>query len=136
MGWFKRIKSGITTRSQDKKEIPEGLWYNCPKCKHLVPTEEHAETYWVCAKCEHHERIGSHEYFAILFDEGKHRELNKDLVSADPLKFKDTKKYTDRIAKTQKSSGLKDAIRTASGKLHGEDVVIACMDFRFIGGSM
>lgn len=136
MGWFKRMKDGITTKSQDKKEIPEGLWYNCPRCKNLITSEEHAAAYWVCNKCEHHERVGSDEYFYILFDEGKYRELSKDITSADPLSFRDTKKYTDRVKSSQEKTGLKDAIRAASGKIEGEDAVIACMDFRFIGGSM
>lgn len=130
------MKSGITTSSKDKKEIPEGLWYKCPKCKTLVTSEDHAVNFWVCASCAHHERIGSDEYFYILFDEDKYRAFNETYRASDPLKFTDTKKYKDRIAATQKKTGLKDAIRTAYGKLHGEEVVVACMDFGFIGGSM
>lgn len=136
MGWFKRIKEGITTSSKDKKEIPEGLWYKCPECKSTMPSEDHAETYWVCSSCGFHERIGSAEYFSILFDDGEFNEFNENMSSGDPLEFQDTKKYVDRIAATQKKSGLTDALRSAYGNLEAEEVVIACMDFAFIGGSM
>lgn len=136
MGWFKRIKEGITTSTKDKKETPEGLWYKCPKCKNVMPTEDHAKNLWLCVKCEHHDRIGSEEYFSILFDDGKYTEFEKGLVSADPLKFVDTKKYTDRLEATRKKTGLNDAIRCANGKMNGEKIVIAAMDFKFIGGSM
>ncbi len=136
MGWFKRLTEGIRTPSKEKKEIPEGLWYKCPKCKNTVISEDFEKNLWVCDKCNYHERIGSAEYFQILFDDNKFTELNPGLTSADPLKFEDTKKYVDRIKATQKKTGLKDAVRTAAGKMHGDDVVIACMDFSFIGGSM
>ncbi len=136
MGWFKRIKEGITTSTKDKKETPEGLWYKCPECNTVVSTEEHMEHMWVCSECGHHDRIGSHEYFEVLFDDGKYTEFGKTMSSGDPLKFTDTKKYPDRIKASQKKTGLKDAIRTAHGKLGGKEVVIAAMDFKFIGGSM
>jgi acetyl-CoA carboxylase carboxyl transferase subunit beta len=136
MGWFKRIKEGITTSTKDKRETPEGLWYKCPKCKNVVTSEEHFESSWVCTKCEYHEKIGSEEYFYLLFDDHKYVEINKNLTSGDPLKFEDTKKYSDRIVQTQEKTKLKDAIRTAYGLIHGSEVMIAAMDFRFIGGSM
>ncbi|WP_306644161.1 acetyl-CoA carboxylase, carboxyltransferase subunit beta [Sanyastnella coralliicola] len=136
MGWFKRIKEGITTPSQEKREIPEGNWYKCPECNHVLTSLEHAQNYWVCPSCQHHERIGAGEYFALLFDEGKFRELAVNLTSGDPLEFVDTKKYTDRVKSSMEKTGLRDAIRCASGTIHGEKVVIAAMDFRFIGGSM
>ncbi len=136
MSWFKRIKDGITTSTKEKKEIPEGLWYSCPKCKEVVPSEEHALCLWVCATCDHHERIGSYDYFSFLFDDGKYKELNKTLHSAAPLKFKDTKAYTDRLKSSAQKTGLRDAVRTAHGELEDEAVVIAAMDFSFIGGSM
>tara|TARA_Y100000589_G_scaffold325106_1_gene362429 strand:- start:51301 stop:52149 length:849 start_codon:yes stop_codon:yes gene_type:complete len=136
MGWFKRLTEGIRTPSKEKKEIPEGLWYKCPKCGHTVISEDFEKNLWVCEKCNYHERIGSKEYFQILFDDNKFTELNPNLTSADPLKFVDTKKYVDRIKATQKKTGLKDAVRTATGKMNGDDVVIGCMDFSFIGGSM
>ncbi len=136
MGWFKRIKEGITTKSTEKKEIPEGKWYKCPECKNVITSQEHEHLLWVCPSCNHHERIGSPEYFSFLFDEGKYRELFANLTSADPLNFTDTKKYTDRVESTIKKSGLKDAIRVGVGKMEDDQVVIACMDFGFIGGSM
>ncbi|MEP7169771.1 MAG: acetyl-CoA carboxylase, carboxyltransferase subunit beta [Bacteroidota bacterium] len=134
MSWFKRIKEGITTR--EKKETPEGLWYKCPSCKAILTTKEHSDNLFVCVKCNFHERIGSAEYFEILIDNNKFTEMNVDMTSADPLNFVDTKKYADRIVDTQKNTGLRDAIRTVYGKINGHKIVIACMDFKYIGGSM
>lgn len=136
MGWFKRKKLGVVTPTNEKKETPEGLWYKCPECKTVVSNEEYVENLNVCAKCTHHGRIDSKAYFKILFDDNKFKELNANLTSGDPLEFSDTKKYTDRIASSQKKSDLKDAVRTATGKIEKQDIVIACMDFGFIGGSM
>jgi len=136
MGWFKRIKGGITTATHDKKETPDGLWSKCPKCKTIVTTEENKQHLHVCVNCNYHSRIGSSEYFEILFDNNRFTELDKNMTSLDPLTFKDKKKYPERVKSMQESTGLKDAIRTAHGKLKGESVVIAAMDFRFIGGSM
>lgn len=136
MSWFKRNKEGITTSTKEKKETPEGLWHKCNNCKTVFTQADFEKNVYVCDRCSHHERIGSEEYFKIIFDEGKFTELDKDMSSGDPLHFTDTKKYTDRIKATQKSTGLKDAIRTAHGKLDGMHLVIACMDFNFIGGSM
>jgi acetyl-CoA carboxylase carboxyl transferase subunit beta len=136
MSWFRRIKEGITTSTSEKKETPEGLWYKCPTCKNIAPTKEHEENLWVCVKCDYHERIGSEEYFRILFDNNEFTELNPNLVSGDPLEFVDTKKYSDRLVDTVQKTGLKDAMRTATGNLDKKAITIACMDFRFIGGSM
>ncbi|MFN9324567.1 MAG: acetyl-CoA carboxylase, carboxyltransferase subunit beta [Flavobacteriales bacterium] len=136
MGWFTRVKEGITTSTEDKKETPEGLWYKCPECSEIMTSEDHENNLWVCAKCDHHEKIGSAEYFALLFDDQKYTEIGADLIAGDPLHFEDTKKYTDRLAKTRKDTGLNDALKAAEGKLDKHMVVIACMDFRFIGGSM
>ncbi len=136
MGWFKRKTEGITTSTKDKKETPEGLWYKCPKCQTVVTSEDHHKNVFVCERCSYHERIGSEEYFSILFDDGKYRELDKKISSADPLKFEDTKKYVDRVKETQNKTGLTDAVRTAYGKCDGQDLVIAAMDFKFIGGSL
>ncbi len=135
-GWFKRIKEGITTSTREKKETPEGLWYSCPKCKAVLSTEEHAENLWICVQCEHHDRLSAGQYFHILFDEGTVEEFNNDMKSLDPLKFQDTKKYSDRLKSTAEKSGLTDAIRTAYGEVEGWPLVIAAMDFKFIGGSM
>ena len=136
MGWFKRIKEGIITPTKEKKETPEGLWYKCPSCKSVATSQDHAENLWVCKSCGHHERIGSIDYFGIFFDNNEYTELNADIISADPLEFQDTKNYSDRLVQSAKKTGLKDAIRTGVGKVHGADLVIASMDFRFIGGSM
>ena len=136
MGWFKRSKEGITTSTKEKRETPEGLWEKCSNCKTIFSSDDLQKNYFVCDRCNHHERIGSEQYFQILFDDGKYKELDAKLESGDPLKFEDTKKYTDRVKATQKKTGLKDAVRTAKGKLDGENFVIAAMDFSFIGGSM
>ncbi|PWH85497.1 acetyl-CoA carboxylase, carboxyltransferase subunit beta [Brumimicrobium oceani] len=136
MVWFKRKLEGIQTSTKDKKETPEGLWYKCPKCQTVVTTEDHILNFFVCERCSFHERVGSEEYFQLFFDDAKYKEIDKKLKSGDPLEFEDTKKYVDRIKQTQKKSGLTDAIRTAYGKIDGQDFVIAAMDFSFIGGSL
>lgn len=136
MSWFKRSKEGITTSTKEKKETPEGLWSKCSNCKTIYSADDLEKNFYVCERCNHHERIGSEEYFNIIFDEGKYKELNAKLKSGDPLSFSDTKKYVDRVAATQKKTGLTDAIRTAIGEVEGEKFVIAAMDFSFIGGSM
>lgn len=136
MSWFKRSKEGITTSTKDKKETPEGLWNKCSRCKTVFTAEDLAKNAWVCDRCSNHERINSLQYFSIIFDEGKFTELDENIVSGDPLDFVDTKKYTDRIKATQKSTGLKDAIRTGYGNVDGHPFVIAAMDFAFVGGSM
>ncbi len=136
MGWFTRKKEGIVTSTADKKETPEGLWYKCPKCKTVVAHDEHEKDLFVCKTCEHHDRIGSLEYFNILFDNGKYTEFAKGLSAGDPLEFSDTKKYTDRIKNERSKTGMDDAIRVAHGKMNKEEFVIAAMDFKFIGGSM
>lgn len=136
MVWFKRKKEGIVTSTAEKKETPEGLWYQCPKCKTMVSSEELKNERGVCKTCGHHERISALDYFGFLFDEGKFTEFAKGLYAADPLEFVDTKKYTDRIKAMQAKTGNKDAMRTAHGKVEGFEAVIACMDFDFIGGSM
>ena len=136
MSWYKRIAKGITTRTREKREVKEGLWNKCPKCKEITPADELERNFSVCGKCDYHGRIGSEEYFNLLFDNGDFTELNANLVSADPLHFSDTKKYTIRLAESQKKTGLKDALATAAGKVGGNDLVVSCMDFAFIGGSM
>ena len=136
LGWFRRMKEGITTKTAEKKEIPEGNWYKCPSCKTVIASAEHEAQLWVCNHCEHHERIGSAEYFSFLFDGGKFRELQAKMVSANPLKFKDTKDYEDRLTSSTEKTGLKDAIRTGVGEVSGRTMVVSAMDFSFIGGSM
>jgi len=136
MGWFKRIKKGVTTETNQKKEIPEGLWYKCPKCKTIITSEEHHQQYYVCNNCNHHHRINAKEYFEILFDKNKFTELDPNMISKDPLEFEDRKKYKERLESIQKKTGLKDAVTTAYGKINKKDAVIACFNFNFIGGSM
>lgn len=136
MSWFKRVKEGISTSTEDKKATPDGLWYKCGRCKKTTLTSDHLANKYVCPHCNYHHKIGSQEYFDILFDAGSGKELFANISSADPLEFTDTKPYADRIVDSQNKSGLKDAVRTATGKLDGQPIVIACMDFSFIGGSM
>jgi len=133
--WFKRKDKGIQTPTEDKKDVPKGLWYKTPSGK-IIDTKELEKNYYVSPEDGYHVRIGSKEYFEILFDDNKFKELDKTLTSKDPLKFVDTKKYTDRLKEATKKTKLNDAVRTAVGKSMGKDMVIAAMDFSFIGGSM
>ena len=132
--WFKRKDKGIQTPTEEKKDVPKGLWYKTPSGK-IVDTEELKENFYVSPEDGYHVRIGSSEYFDILFDD-KFKELDAKMVSKDPLKFVDSKKYSDRIKIAQEKTKLKDAVRVAVGKSLGNDLVIAAMDFTFIGGSM
>ncbi len=133
--WFKRTEKGIQTATEQKKDTPKGLWYKSPTGK-IVESEDLAKNFYVSPEDDYHVRIGSKEYFEILFDDNKFTELDPKLSSKDPLKFEDTKKYSERLKAAQKKTGLKDAVKTAIGKSMGKDVVVACMDFTFIGGSM
>ena len=135
MAWFKRTQKGIQTATEDKKDVPKGLWYKSPTGK-IVDAEQLEKNFYVSPEDGYHVRIGSKEYFKILFDDNKFKELDKNIDSKDPLNFTDTKKYTDRLKAAQEKTGLTDAVRTAVGKSKGKDIVIACMDFSFIGGSM
>lgn len=135
MAWFKRTEKGITTPTEDKKDVPKGLWYKSPTGK-IVDAEELAKNFYVSPEDGYHVRIGSKEYFNILFDDNEFTEFDKNMTSKDTLKFVDTKKYGDRIKEATEKTKLKDAVRTAVGKSKGKDLVVACMDFAFIGGSM
>lgn len=135
MTWFKRKDKGITTPTEAKKEAPDGLWYKTPTGK-IIHTRELKSNSYVSPEDDYHVRIGSKEYFEILFDKNEFEELDANLTSADPLKFADSKPYPSRIKATQEKTDLKDAVRSAHGKLNGIEIVIACMDFNFIGGSM
>ncbi|HET8753531.1 MAG TPA: acetyl-CoA carboxylase, carboxyltransferase subunit beta [Salinimicrobium sp.] len=135
MAWFKRTQKGIQTATEDKKDVPKGLWYKSPTGK-IVDAEQLENNFYVSPEDGYHVRIGSQEYFKILFDDNKYTELDRNLSSKDPLDFQDTKKYTDRLKAAQDKTGLMDAVRTAVGKSKGKDLVVACMDFSFIGGSM
>ncbi|MEE1943647.1 acetyl-CoA carboxylase, carboxyltransferase subunit beta [Pedobacter sp. KR3-3] len=136
MAWFKREKKGISTSTEEKKEAPDGLWNKCPNCKKALHSADLIENKYVCHYCDYHLRIGSKEYFQVLFDNNEFTELFGNLTSGDPLHFVDSKPYTERIVETTAKTGLKDAIRAAHGKIDGEEIMIACMDFAFIGGSM
>lgn len=135
MAWFKRTDKGIQTPTEEKKDTPKGLWYKTPSGK-VIDTDELKKNLYVSPEDGYHVRIGSHEYFELFFDDNNFVELNATLTSKDPLKFEDTKKYPDRLKAAQKKTGLKDAVRTAVGKSNGKNIVIASMDFAFIGGSM
>ena len=135
MAWFKRKEKGIITPTEAKKDTPKGLWYKTPSGK-IIDTEELKRNLYVSPEDGYHVRIGSKEYFELLFDDNKFKELNTKITAKDPLKFEDTKKYPDRLKAAQEKTKLKDAVRTAVGKSLGKDIVIAAMDFSFIGGSM
>jgi acetyl-CoA carboxylase carboxyl transferase subunit beta len=135
MAWFRRSKENISSESQ-KKDTPEGMWTKCESCGEIVHKKVLAQNLWVCAKCNYHFRIGSKEYFSVLLDEGSFKEMDRKMTSKDPLNFVDTKRYKDRIKDSIKKSGLNDAVRCGTGKIKKREVVIACMDFTFVGGSM
>jgi acetyl-CoA carboxylase carboxyl transferase subunit beta len=136
MPWFVRQNKGIVTPTELKRETPDGLWYQCPECKNVILSKAHKENAYTCPSCNHHEQIGSEEYFGILFDEGSYEELFGNLTSADPLEFEDTKKYPDRLKASMAKTQMKDAVRVGKGAIDQHLAVIACMDFKFIGGSM
>ena len=136
MSWFIRKDKGIQTPTEMKRETPDGLWYQCPNCKKAMYTREHGQNAFTCVHCNYHEKIGSEAYFSLLFDDNQFTELDTNMVSADPLGFKDTKAYHDRVRATIAKTGLHDAVRTAYGPMSEGTVTIACMDFSFIGGSM
>lgn len=136
MSWFKRDKAGINTATENKKEAPDGLWNKCPSCKKPLLNLEQIENNYVCQYCGYHLRIGSAAYFSIIFDNNEFTELFPTLSSGDPINFFDSKPYTERLKESQAKTGLVDAIRSGHGKIDGQELVIACMDFTFIGGSM
>lgn len=136
MSWFTRKEKGIVTPTELKKETPDGLWYQCPDCKKVMHSREHKKNDYTCSSCNYHDKIGSKEYFEIIFDNNEFEELDAKMSSSDPLSFVDTKKYPDRIAATQKKTGLTDAVRSGIGYMNNIQIVVACMDFNFIGGSM
>ena len=135
MAWFKRTNKGIQTPTEAKRDTPKGLWYKSPTGK-IIETEELEKNFFVSPEDGYHVRIGSEEYFNIIFDDNKFEELDINITSKDPLKFSDKKKYTDRLRTAKDKTNLRDAVRTAVGKSKGKNIVVACMDFRFIGGSM
>lgn len=135
MPWFSRTDKGILTPTESKREVPDGLWFKSPGGK-IIHTRELKNNAYVVPEEDYHVRIGSREYFELLFDNNEFTELDPNMESADPLNFVDTKPYPKRIKEAQEKTELKDAVRTAYGKMNGIDIVIGCMDFSFIGGSM
>ncbi len=135
MAWFKRSKENIAPETE-KKEMPDGMWTKCDQCDEIIHKRELEQNMYTCPKCSRHFRIGSKEYFEILLDEGTFKEYDRKMRSVDPLKFKDSKRYRERIPEAIKKTGLYDAVRWGTGKMDARDVVVACMDFSFIGGSM
>jgi acetyl-CoA carboxylase carboxyl transferase subunit beta len=134
--WFRRIKKNITTSTKDKKEAPDGLWTKCPSCKLTLTISDLRENLFVCPKCEHHHRIGSEEYFDILFGNDQYTELFANIKSKDYLGFVDLKPYQQRLDETYAKSNIHDSITVAHGKINEWQIVVACMDFEFIGGSL
>ena len=136
MSWFKRLKEGIQTSTNNKKEAPEGVWYNCTSCKQTCTMKELKDNFYKCPKCDYHTRIGSKHYFQLLFDDHEYELLFEEVISKDILNFVDVKKYPDRLKEAYKKTNLTDAIAVGKGLVGGKRMVIACMDFSFIGGSM
>jgi acetyl-CoA carboxylase carboxyl transferase subunit beta len=136
MGWFTRLKDGISTATKSKKDVPEGVWYQCKRCKETSTTKELRENFYKCSKCDYHTSIGSEEYFDILFDKQEYDVLFDDLFSVDMLEFTDMKPYQKRLEDSIAKTGLADAMAVAQGNVNGMPLVVCCMDFRFIGGSM
>ena len=135
MGWFKRKKENIS-RDSKKTDVPDGQWSKCEECGEIIHNKQLDISLWCCPKCNFHFRIGSEQYISIIFDKGTFKELDKKMKSGDPLEFTDTKRYSERIIATIKKSGLNDAVRSGVGKIEGKKAAFACMDFKFIGGSM
>lgn len=134
--WFKRKVKGILTSTKDKKDAPEGLWEKCPQCKYTGTSEELRDNKFVCPSCDYHYRVGSHEYFEILFDDNEYKELFSNIRSKDELGFVDLKPYKQRLQEIYAKTDIHDSISVGHGKVHGNDLVVACMDFEFIGGSL
>lgn len=134
--WFKRIKKGILTSTAEKKETPEGLWSKCPECNYICTVTELRENLFVCPKCNHHHRIGSSEYFEIIFNNNHYEVLYEEIRSKDFLNFTDLKSYKKRLEETWSKTDITDSIRIAKGRVHDHELVVGCMDFEFIGGSL
>lgn len=136
MSWFKRLKEGISTATKAKKDVPEGLWFQCKKCRETSTSKELRENFYKCPKCDYHTVIGSDEYFDLIFDEPEYTRLFDNLYSVDFLNFTDSKPYHKRLEEYTAKTGLSDALAVGAGKVNGLPLVVACMDFKFIGGSM
>lgn len=134
--WFHRMKKNITTSTRDKKETPDGLWIKCPQCRYTCTVTELQENLFVCPQCQYHHRIGSKEYFEIIFDKDSYHELFGNIKSKDFLPFVDLKPYSKRLEEAYSKTNIHDSITVAHGKANEKDLVVACMDFEFIGGSL
>jgi acetyl-CoA carboxylase carboxyl transferase subunit beta len=134
--WFKRVRKGILTSTSEKKDTPEGLWIKCPQCKYTSTNQDLKEAFFVCPQCSYHHRIASADYFEIIFDDKQYTELFAQVKSVDFLGFSDLKPYKKRLVEAYDKTGLHDSISVAVGKVHGSDLVVCCMDFNFIGGSL
>lgn len=134
--WFKRLTEGIRTPKEQKKEVPEGLWYQCPSCKARIAQIEHKGNLHVCTSCQHHERVEPNFYFELFFDANKYKPLFENLQAKDSLAFEDVKKYNERLIEAKEKSGVDEAMQVAVGIMGGEKVVVSGMNFSFIGGSM
>ncbi|MFN9494579.1 MAG: acetyl-CoA carboxylase, carboxyltransferase subunit beta [Bacteroidota bacterium] len=136
MSWFKRSAEGITTTTEEKLEVPDGIWWKCPSCKKTIPTIDLQENSYICTSCEYHARVNSVEYFGIIYDEGRAELLFENLKPKDFLEFTDLKPYKDRIKETLSKSNVSEALTVGYGTVNGHGLVTACMNFNFIGGSM
>ncbi len=136
MSWYKRLREGISTATKSKKDVPEGVWFQCKKCKETSTMKLLRDNYYKCPKCDYHTPIGSEEYFDLLFDGQEYITLHDDMISVDVLQFTDLKPYDKRLEESRKKTGLNDALSIGAGEVLGHRLVIAAMDFRFIGGSM
>lgn len=134
MEWFRRVKRGL--KIQQKRDIPDGLWTKCERCGEIIYKKELERNYWVCSKCQYHFRINSSQYMQILMDDGVLMEFDAELTSSDPLNFRDSKKYPDRIKEAVERTNMMAAVRVGTGKIEGRQLVIAFLDFSFLGGSM
>lgn len=134
--WFRRIKKGVLTSTTEKKEAPDGLWHKCPECKTTVTIKELEDNLYVCTKCNYHNRINAKEYFSILFDDAQYTLLFEEIVSKDQLGFVDLKPYDKRLVDAMRTTGVRDSMSVGTGNVDGHGLVIACMNFNFIGGSM
>ena len=134
MEWFKKAKPGLTP--QEKRNMPEGLWTKCPSCGEIFYGKKMEQALWVCPNCKYHFRISIQKYIGLLLDEGRLEEYDANLSSVDPLKFKDSKKYPDRIKQAQQKTGEVEGVTAGMGAMGGIPVSFAIMNFEFIGGSM
>ena len=134
MSWLSRVRSGIPFLP--KRQSADNLWHKCRKCESMVFTKEWEDNLYCCPRCDHHDRIGPKERFAQLFDKGEHVLLPAPDVREDPLRFRDAKRYTDRLKAARSATEQKDALVTARGKIGGKRAVVGVQDFAFMGGSM